>query len=450
MVKLARSRRISGVAEIRILMPKASLLARRLIVERLEDRCLLSYTVTDLGTLGGPWSAGFGVNNAGDVSGASQLLDHSQHAFFYRDGILADLGTLGGPASNATGINDNGQIVGSAATADGFLHAVVFEYRQVIDLGTLGGYSSVGLAISNTGQVVGYSDVAGNSTYHAVLWGIWETTDLGTLGGPRSEACGINTAGQVVGSSDVGGPATPHAFLWQDGVMTDLGTLGGDNSWATGINDAGQIIGQAHITPGAFAPFHAFSWQDGTMTDLGTLGGDYSWATGINNAGQIVGYSITDANSTHAFLFDNGTMTDLNSMVAANSGWTLDEAYAISDTGLIVGAGMIRDHYHAFLLTPDDPSSVHSLLNARDLGSAQESADRPTVLPNLFVARSDRTNSGQQATETPPSQPSRPPALSTPMPQATFQRAPKMLFEGLADPADFLGDGPGWSGLGVE
>jgi len=61
------------------------------------------YTVTDLGTLGGTFSEGDGINNRGSVEGKSTLPgDTILHAFLWRNGVMTDLGTLGGPNSNAS------------------------------------------------------------------------------------------------------------------------------------------------------------------------------------------------------------------------------------------------------------------------------------------------------------------------------------------------------------
>jgi probable HAF family extracellular repeat protein len=98
------------------------------------------------------------------------------------------------------------------------------------------------------------------------------------------------------------------------------------------------------------------------MLDLGTLGGTVSVARGINNNGQIVGesYTVVGPAGEHAFLYSGGVMRDLNALVPSNSGWTLQEASAISNTGLIVGDGLNPNgQADAFLLTPvPEPAGV--------------------------------------------------------------------------------------------
>src|SRR5271170_5947778 len=66
------------------------------------------YTVTDLGTLGGTYSYGYGINSAGWVAGGSALKFQTdglgQVAFiWYGAGPLISLGTLGGANSAADG-----------------------------------------------------------------------------------------------------------------------------------------------------------------------------------------------------------------------------------------------------------------------------------------------------------------------------------------------------------
>ena len=108
------------------------------------------YAITDLGTLGGSESWGCGINNSGQVVGASHVLgNESQHAFLY-DGVMHD---LLGISSQASGINDAGVVVGSSGNA--------YLYNGVMhDLGTLGGNSSCAYAINNAGQVVGMADTS--------------------------------------------------------------------------------------------------------------------------------------------------------------------------------------------------------------------------------------------------------------------------------------------------
>jgi probable HAF family extracellular repeat protein len=310
---------------------------------------------TDLGTLGGSFSAANAINRAGTVVGFSALpLDSEFHAF-RTDGVsLTDLGTLGGFFSSATAVSDAGHIVGdSSVSLEGNeFHAYLLSPNgTMLDLGTLGGSSSTAYGVNSSGTVIGNSTVAGDASLHAFLYDGVTMLDLGTLGGASSSAIDINAAGQVVGDSTTASDQT-RAFLFTGGAMVDLGTLSGSYSSSVGLNDAGVVIGNS--TTADDAESHGFVYQTGAMIDLGSLGGGTSSAKAINNRNQVVGNSV-DANSLQrAFLWENGVMVDLNTLLPANSNWELTSARFINDNQQVVGEGLYEGQAAWYLLSLAD------------------------------------------------------------------------------------------------
>jgi len=344
------------------------------------------YTITDLGTIGGPFSGGQAINAVGQVTGLSNVSGTPSspgpsHAFrssaYGQPVALMDLGTLGGPTSVGYGINASGQVTGSSPlAAGGGVHAFRTAATGRVsdpgtDLGTFpGGLVSVGHAINASGQVTGDSIVSGEiaHAFRTTATGRVSDpgTDLGLLpGGAKSFGYGINDAGQVVGAAEYALPSPPnsvgptHAFrTTATGLVSDpgadLGTLGGTTSEARAINASGQVTGSSRIAGNL--EVHAFrsspNGQTVVLTDLGTLGGNQSGGEAINSFGVVVGFSsMPTPSTTHAFIYDT-QLRDLNSLIPPGSGWVLTGANGINDFGQITGIGDIGGVGHAFLLTP--------------------------------------------------------------------------------------------------
>jgi probable HAF family extracellular repeat protein len=353
--------------------------ATRLNLELLEDRWVPAlYAVTDLGTLGGDFSVGFGINNAGRVVGISDTAavdpvnGSLSDAFEWADGRLTDLGTLGGQFSGARAINDRGQAVGYAQNADpdpvnGAIHAALWDRGALHDLGTLPGtLFSDAWGVNDRGQVTGWAftddpetnPVTSPPNSHAFFWEGGVLTDLPLPAGFKNAFGGaINDRGQVAGYA--ADDASAHPLVWQRQAgrfqVTDVGIPAGYLGGALrAINNGGEVAGLARW---ADASVHAFVWRPDAHggyqpTDLGGLGGPDAEPRDINDRGQVVGLALTPGGEAHAFLHDAAGMHDLNDLIPAGSGWLLDTARGINDRGEVVGVGVHDGQLHAFLLEP--------------------------------------------------------------------------------------------------
>jgi probable HAF family extracellular repeat protein len=305
-----------------------------------------------------------------------------------RAASIQDLGTLGGDASYATSVNNKGQVVGQAKDVKGDWHMFKWENGQMIDVSKLNNLALDGphevTAINDNGQIAA---VLPNGT--AAILTVGTTTSLGIAG--FSAAFAINNDGQAVGY--FWDATFSHAFTYSNGRVTSLAPYA--NSVAFGVNDFGVIVGRGTDNIHKY-PYHAVIWSNGTTTNLfadeveseaydvnasgtvvgefwtGSVGRSFVWQNGqlqtfgtgletaafaVNDSGTVVGLRSTQPcrfcpGEARAFVWQNGQLFDLNDLLPQGSGWVLERASDINNTGSIVGRGTINGEIHGFLWQP--------------------------------------------------------------------------------------------------
>jgi probable HAF family extracellular repeat protein len=309
------------------------------------------YTVTDLGTLGGSNSSAFAINDLGQVVGCADTVSSLGHSFIWSAASgMHDIGTLGhGPRSYscALGINNAGQVVGYTNSGNGLPYFWT-QRGGMQSLGTLGGSGGSAYAINSSGQVVGGSWLASNLGFHAFLWTASAgLQDLGSLGG-ESAAAAINDSGDVVGQSFLSDGLTERAFLWtQDGGMQDLQLSDSDNA-AFAINNLGvmsvSIGNQGYVRS-----------TDGLLKKIGN-----STGFSVSDRNVVVGRSNLPTGEVGFIWTQADGLQNLNDLVPPNSGWNIQIANAINQSGQIVATGSNGVTSHALLLTPTKQPSRRS------------------------------------------------------------------------------------------
>lgn len=328
--------------------------------------------VIDLGTLGGTQSSALSINDKGQIVGYAYNSAGQYRACLFDPtggGANISLGVLNGNSNSAAiSINNNGMIVGNSFDNAGISHACLFDSSgngANIDLKSLSSLypKSGALSINDSGVVVGYALDKYGKTCAAIFdnTGGGANKDLSIhipYKGYTGYAFSINDAGKVVGSAYL--THSMHACIFDEtggGNYIDLGKSDIYGSYAECINNNDQIVGyvlDSYVNGRAciFDPTGG-----GANIFLGALGGGDSIANFINDNGQIVGWAATSNNVTlHACLFDptgGGNNIDLNTLIDQSSGWTLQYAYCINDSGWIVGSGVYDGYERAFLLTPE-------------------------------------------------------------------------------------------------
>ena len=361
---------------------------------------------------------------------------------------MTDLGTLGGPNSCTYSINDRGKIAGVAQDEDDEWHAVVWYEGAATDLGVIGPnglytihpeyfiprlFGSSSMEYQKNYLINGFGSVAGTLNYvpdNLLAW-------YGVLLQERRDHRPRNVRRALVGlerqlrhrveqPGPRGGlfelpewqcPLDPpyggfRAFSWMSGTpLLQLSPLKGyqfSEAWA--VNDLGLAAGVSYSVLSSASssldhvadpssvystfvgsPGRATVWWASSILNLGTLGGDFSKAVGVNSRNDVIGMSTTKvAGETHAFLksvsllslFGNlkGTffikpMQDLGTLGGLRS-YPNDLNYSRQVVGfssaLIVGPTAGLSIEHAFLwegghmtdLTPKAGKSEATAINA--------------------------------------------------------------------------------------
>jgi len=336
------------------------------------------YVVTDLGTLGGMYSFGFGINNAGEVAEAAATLAQTDGfaatAFLWtKQKGMTNLGTLGPPAfpacptcnSGAAAVGASGEVaIGSEiATLDPNdedfgqwdplfpthreTRAAIWRNEVMTALPNLpGGNNANPFWINNRGQVSGVAET--------------DNKDPSCSIGPNgpSEPNGLN------------GPNLKRGFLpviWgpNDKIqkLSPLVSKGDTVANAFTINDHGEAVGNSGLCSTTGLPPFAVSfttasqavlWEiDGSVHDLSCLGGAINAASSINNRGEVVGVAQSPKDGTnHAFLWTRQTgMLDYGAFPGAVA-TVVGCCHTNNDRGEIVG----------FSIEPNNPYFGRALI----------------------------------------------------------------------------------------
>jgi probable HAF family extracellular repeat protein len=278
--------------------------------------------ITDLGTFGGNESAATAANDRGQaVGGAANSTPDpysmvpaatQSRAFLWQHGQLRNLGTLGGPDSAAWAVDNQGEVAGvsylnasvNAVTGQPTTYLFLWRRNKMRNLGNLGGSAGIN-QMNEKGQFVGSSDLKGDHVSHPYLWDGRTLLDLGTLGGSNGSATFVNTRGEVAGSANLAGDKQNRAFLWRRGTMSNLGTVAGDTcSGASGINSKAQVVGNSGIC--GQGSVHAFLWDRHHMVALNDLVAPTNVklfeASNINDRGVIDALGLLPDGHVHYFV----------------------------------------------------------------------------------------------------------------------------------------------------
>lgn len=233
---------------------------------------LAAGTRYELGYLNGSSTSALGLNDRGQIVGASEAYQSSLfpffHPFLWQDGVMIDLGVFGirecpDPQNDqcvvaegaAADINQAGVAVGWAEDSAFVSRAFVWQDGVLRRLDIFPAYATAALRINNRGQIAGIVNRAPNDWRPEGF--LWDNGSVQVFApGPRTHVAAMSERGDIVGWSDAGDWSSERAFVFTSGILHDLSH--GMPSEAVAVNQRGEVVGYAATPAGAV---HAMLWR---------------------------------------------------------------------------------------------------------------------------------------------------------------------------------------------
>ncbi len=334
------------------------------------------YNIVDIGVLSGDTaSQGQGISPNGIATGRSVGSGRNTAFSWTEGGGLVGLPNIVTPARSycyGNGVNNAGVVVGTGATT--FFGSsripLIWQGGVVSQLPLPAGQTNGDAWDINNSNVAVGSINSGTLQRGAVYSGgvgtvITQTTSLGCY---NVVAYGINDSGLIAGIGwDPANAARNVGYVLDTATNTafEVGTLPGRNgAIAFAVANGGYVAGASMQNQGSGVPF---IWNNATGTieiplPVGTTQGS---ARGVNSSGWAVG----TASSAFAipFLYDGSSTYRLADLIPGGTGWNLStntssSALGISDSGIIVGSGVLNGAVHAYAMIPvPEPTTIVSL-----------------------------------------------------------------------------------------
>ena len=329
-----------------------------------------------------PYVTPEGVNAKGEVVGvcsSSASTGASTTGFYWKPGSNGATGetiSIPPPPGFSTmhpfAINNQGQVVGAAVTTSATprIQAFLWENGKTTILpAPVSNSNYQAQDINSSGDIIGYTFISGSGSIFGNIPCVWRNgTPLLAIpaGTPAVQGIttDINDSGTFISSAGNGSTGPFLVRFWSPSfARTDLQAPSGrDTLFTQDINASGQVAGSYILTGQNLR--RGFVLTNGRFTEVEPLPNTNQTSTlleAIADDGTAIGTSrgtallpLTPQSNVSAIRWRYGKTEDLNSLLPANTmmPFRLQQATAISRSGLIAGSGFRGDAPQGFVLTP--------------------------------------------------------------------------------------------------